>query len=83
MGALGEIFNQINEKNSERVNLAGGIEIQETAPLCETVMFLTMLVSKLIDFFFLEWPIRNTKDSGDDNFNLGQARPHRSTETAK
>ncbi len=25
----------------------------------------------------------NIKDSGDDNFNLGQARPHRSTETAK
>ncbi len=51
-----------------------------------------MLVSKLIDFFlfyfffiffFIEWPIRNTKYSGDDNFNLGQARPHRSTETAK
>ncbi len=46
-----------------------------------------MLVSKLIDFIFififLEWPIRNTKDSGDDNFNLGQAHPHRSTETAK
>ncbi len=50
-------------------------------------LLLCLCLSCLIIFFdffdFLEWPIRNTKDSGDYNFNLGQARLHRSTETAK
>ncbi len=52
--------------------------------VCLFFVFFVLFCFLFFVFFvcFLDWPIRNTKDSGDDNFNLGQARPHRSTETA-